>query len=419
MTGFAPIARPKTGERVIVMGSRRFPTSYQPHAYLIKNVSLIDTATRTIVPKTSVRVRNGIIESVQPSGKVPSAKEEVDAAGLFLMPGLIDMHVHLVWDGSPDPLTTMKREGSRLAMARGIANARQSLACGVTTLRDLGSVDDVDIEIARVFESGLMFGPTVVPAGRIIQPTGGHVPEIGLIADSRDELVKAVRTMKARGAGVIKVAATGGAYGPEEIGPSVYPQEDLKTIVKEAHRLGLRVASHSLGKAGTTHAVHAGVDTIEHGAQIPEDVLREMKSRNSFLVPTLAVYKKLSESQGQVVPWYVEKSKQVVAWHRDTIRLAAAVGVAIALGTDAGSPNFGPHPSVFIEMETMVGYGLSTWDTLTAATWSAAAALAREASIGSVEAGKKADLILLAENPVSDIRAMRSVKQVIKNGIIL
>ena len=199
----------------------------------------------------------------------------------------------------------------------------------------------------------------------------------------------------------------------------MYPREDLETIVAEAHQLGLRVASHSLGKTGITDAVRAGIDTIEHGANISDDVLLEMKDRNTFLIPTLAVYKRLSESRGQVLDWYVDKSKQVVAWHRDTIRRALAMGVAIALGTDAGSPNFGPHPSVFIEMETMVDYGLSCWDVLVAATHGAATALARQTSIGSVEAGKKADLVLLGENPVNDIRAMRSLKRVIKNGVIL
>ena len=396
-----------------------FPISYQSHDYLIKNVSILDAAKRTVVSGAAVRIQNGMIAEVFTSGNVPTVKESFDAAGQFLMPGMIDMHVHLVWDGSPDPLTTMRKDGAYLAMARGIANARKSLASGVTCLRDVGSVDNVSIDIARAFESGLIFGPTVVASGSIIQPTGGHVPELGLIADSKDELVKAVRMMKVKGAGVIKVASTGGAYGPEEIGPSVYPEEDLKVIVQEAHRLGLRVASHSLGKTGITYAVRAGINTIEHGANIPDEVLLEMKKRNTCLIPTLAVYKKLSESRGQILDWYVEKSKQVVAWHRDTIRQAMSIGVPIALGTDAGSPNFGPHPSVFVEMETMVEYGLSPWDVLAAATCNAAAALGRENSIGSIEAGKKADLILLRNNPVLDIRVMRSVRQVIKNGIML
>ena len=401
------------------MQAKSFPTVYQPHDYLLKNVSLIDVTAREILPGAAVRIHDGMIEAVYTSGKTPDVKDSFDGAGRFLMPGMIDMHVHLVWDGSPDPLTTMRKDGSHAAMARGIANARQSLACGVTTLRDVGSVDDVDIDIARTFESGLLFGPTVIPAGRIIQATGGHVPELGLIADSKDELVKAVRTMKAKGAGVIKVASTGGAYGPEEIGPSVYPEESLRIIVQEAQRLGLRVASHSLGKTGITHAVRAGINTIEHGANIPEDVLLEMKGRNTFLIPTLAVYKKLSESRGQILDWYVEKSKQVVAWHRETIKQALKIGVPIALGTDAGSPNFGPHPSVFVEMETMVDYGVSTWDVLAAATCNAAEALGRRNCMGAVEAGKKADLILLRENPVADIRAMHSICQVIKQGIML
>ena len=396
-----------------------FPISYQSHDYLIKNVSILDVAKRTVVSGAAVRIRDGMIAEVFTAGNVPVVKDSFDAAGQFLMPGMIDMHVHLVWDGSPDPLTTMRKDGPYLAMARGIANARKSLASGVTCLRDVGSVDNVSIDIARTFDSGLIFGPTVVASGSIIQPTGGHVPELGLIADSKDELVKAVRTMKVKGAGVIKVASTGGAYGPEEIGPSVYPEEDLKVIVQEAHRLGLRVASHSLGKTGITYAVRAGINTIEHGANIPDEVLLEMKNRNTCLIPTLAVYKKLSESRGQILDWYVEKSKQVVAWHRETIKQAMTIGVPIALGTDAGSPNFGPHPSVFVEMETMVEYGLSPWDVLAAATCNAAAALGLEKSIGSVEAGKKADLILLEENPVLDICVMRSVRQVIKNGIML
>lgn len=406
-------------KKAIAMKVEHFPVSYQPHDYLIQNVSLIDTAARSVVPKVSVRVRNGFIDSVHRTGRLPAVKERLTADGLFLMPGLIDLHVHLVWDGGPDPLTGMKREGPYRAMARGIANARQSLACGVTTLRDLGSVDDVAVDIARVFDSGLMFGPTVIPAGRIIQPTGGHVPDLGLIADSRDELVKAVRTLKARGAGLIKVAATGGAYGPEEIGPALYAREDLEIIVAEAHRLDLRVASHCLGEMGTTHAVRAGVDTIEHGANIPDDVLFEMKTRNTVLIPTLAVYRKLADSQGQVLDWYVKKAQQVVAWHRDTIRRALAMDVAIALGTDAGSPNFGPHPSVFVEMETMAAYGLSCWEVLVAATHGAAVALGQEGSLGSVEPGKQADLLLLHENPVNDLQAMRSAARVIKRGILL
>ena len=404
---------------MIQVSECRLPFSGGPREYIIKNAALLDIRQDEVVRGVSVRIQDDVIVELFTCPEIPAGVESFDAAGMYMMPGLIDLHVHLVWDGSADPLYTMTKEGNYLAFARGLMNARRSLEQGVTTLRDVGSVDDVAVDIARVFEAGMIFGPTVVGAGRIIQPTGGHVPELGYIADSRDELIKAVRYMKMRGAGVIKVASTGGAYGPEEIGPSVYSQEDLAVIVKEAHHLGLKVASHSLGRVGIENAVRAGIDTIEHGADISSDVLYEMKEKSTYFVPTLAVYKKLSESSGQIPEQYVDKSKTVVAWHRETFRNAMEIGVPIALGTDAGSPNFGPHPSVLLEMCTMGQYGMKPADILRAATHTAAAALGKSQMIGAIEAGKKADILLLKENPLEDIRRINSICQVIKSGVML
>ena len=390
-----------------------------PREYIIKNANLIDVTNGEVIKGISLHIQDDMITEFVALSKIPTGIKIVDATGLFMLPGLIDMHVHLVWDGSPDPLSTMAREGNYMAFARGIANARKSLAQGVTTLRDVGSVDDVAIDIGKTFDTGLMFGPTIIGAGRIIQPTGGHVPDLGYIADSKDELIKAVRYLKMRGAGVIKIASTGGAYGPEEIGPSVYPLEDLMIVAKEAHRIGLKVSSHSLGKIGIEYAVRAGIDTIEHGADISDEVLKEMKEKNTCLIPTLAVYKKLSESSGQIPECYVEKSKTVVSWHKDTFRRAMNMGVSIALGTDAGSPNFGPHPSVFLEMLTMNDYGMSSAAVLRAATQTAAIALGKDKLIGTIEIGKKADIILLKENPLIDITKINSLHQVIKNGVMI
>ena len=401
------------------MLKKSFPLSLAPHSYIIKNANLIDVKNGDIVQGVSLHIKDGFIAEIYKGSKIPAMFDTFDATGLFLMPGFIDMHVHLVWDGSPDPLGTMKNEGTNMALIRGMANARKSLAQGVTTMRDVGSVDDVGIDIAKAFASGLFFGPTVVAAGRIIQPTGGHVPDLGYIADSHDELVKAVRYLKMRGANVIKVASTGGAYGPEEIGPSVYPQKDLEIIVSEAHRLGLRVASHSLGKVGIENAVRAGVNTIEHGADISMEVLGEMQKKRMYLIPTLAVYKTLSESSGVIPELYVEKSKTVVSWHKETFRNAIKMGTPIALGTDAGSPNFGPHPSVFLEMITMVQYGMKSIDVLRAATMTAAEALGKDNEIGTIETGKKADILLLKENPLEDIMKIQDLCQVIKAGIMI
>jgi imidazolonepropionase-like amidohydrolase len=404
---------------MIQLSKTHFSTSTVAQEYIIKNANLIDVKNGELVKKVSLRIKDGMIAEQLKLSEIPSGIEVFDATGLFMLPGLIDMHVHLVWDGSPNPLTTMKQEGNYLALARGIANAQESLRQGVTTLRDVGSVDDTAIDIAKIFESGLLFGPTIIAAGRIIQPTGGHVPDMGYIADSKEELIKAVRYLKMRGASVIKIASTGGAYGPEEIGPSVYPLEDLEIVVNEAHRLGLNVASHSLGKIGIENAVQAGINTLEHGANTSIEVLKKMKEKNTYLIPTLAVYKKLSESHGQISDIYVEKSKQVVAWHKETFHHAMQIGVPIALGTDAGSPNFGPHPSVFLEMYTMKDYGMSPAAILRAATQTAAEALGKDKLIGTIASGKKADILLLKDNPLEDITKIQTLCQVIKNGVMV
>ena len=392
----------------------------QKHEYLLQNVQLVDVAAGEVKEKSVLHIRDGLVEGVYSSGEnLPRVAECMDGQGRYALPGLIDLHVHLVWDGSPSPLTTMRDEGVYQALGRGVANAQASLAQGVTTVRDVGSVDNVAVDIMALVDRGVLLGPDVVAAGSIIQPTGGHVPELGHIADSPDELVKAVRTMKARGAAAIKVASTGGAYGPEEIGPSLYSQKDLEIIVREAHRLGMKVASHSLGKVGIENAVCAGVDTIEHGADIADEVLQLMKRQGTFLVPTLAVYKKLSESSGEIPEAYVEKSRTVTAWHQDTFRRAMALGVGIALGTDAGSPNFGPHPSVFVEMQAMEAYGMKAPDILRCATCAAAKALGREATVGSLEEGKQADLLLVKENPLQKLAALFTDKKVIAKGVAL
>ena len=390
----------------------------QKSEYLLKNVTLVDSVHNQLEKGVSIYIKDGIIEKVD-DPHVPSNVECIDAAGMYALPGLIDMHVHLIWDGTLEPVLHMQNEGSYVAMVRGIANAQQSLACGVTTLRDVGSMNNVAIHISKIFESGLMLGPTVVAAGGILQPTGGHVPSIGYIADSHDELVKAVRDLKTMGAGVIKVAATGGAYGPEEIGPSIYRKEDLKVIADEAHNLGLKVAAHTLGIVGIDNAVFAGINTIEHGANMSPEALKEMKKTNHTLVPTLAIYKKFGESTGILDEIYVKKAQTVVEWHKKTFANAMEEGVSICVGTDAGSPNFGPHPAVFREMCTMSEYGMSNAEVLQSATLRAAKALGMEDTLGSIEAGKQADIILLKDNPLDDVRNISSLKQVIKKGIMI
>ena len=228
--------------------------------YWLINSNFIDVVNGVISEHKNIRIKDGIISEIT-DFNTENLNNAIDCSGLFLTPGLIDMHVHITWDGGEAPVRTMLDEGNYVAALRGLANAQSSLKKGVTTIREVGSPDDTAIDISNAINRGIVKGPNLIPSGRIIQCTGGHVPEVGIIADTSDEIMKAIRYLKAKGAQWIKVAATGGAYGPEEIGPVLYTEEELALIVKESHRLNLKVAAHALSEIGIKNCIDAGCAT--------------------------------------------------------------------------------------------------------------------------------------------------------------
>ncbi len=366
-------------------------------------------------------LENGLLAQV--GGEPGTGEETVSYSGRYLTPGLIDMHTHMVWDGtSSNPGQKMVDEGSYVAMLRALYNSQLAVRKGVTTVRDVGCSDDVSIHLNHAMRLGLVKGCDIIPCGSSIMGTFGHVPSIGRIADTEGELVRAVREVKTllTEAGEpcqwIKVMATGGAAGPEEVGPSMYSVAQLKAIVEEAHRLHMKVCAHSLSREGIINCIEAGIDSIEHGADIPEEYLHKMKEKGLAYVPTLSVYRILSESAGILPPNTVRKSKQVHENHKTTFRKAYEIGVTIALGTDAGSMNFGEHPSVAREMADMCDLGMSTVDVIRSATITAANVLGLK-SKGSLAAGKIADIVVLDRNPLEDIGAFADgIVAVYKDG---
>lgn len=366
-------------------------------------------------------LENGLLAQV--GGEPGTGEETVSYSGRYLTPGLIDMHTHMVWDGtSSNPGQKMVDEGSYVAILRALYNSQLAVRKGVTTVRDVGCSDDVSIHLNHAMRLGLVKGCDIIPCGSSIMGTFGHVPSIGRIADTEGELVRAVREVKTllTEAGEpcqwIKVMATGGAAGPEEVGPSMYSVAQLKAIVEEAHRLHMKVCAHSLSREGIINCIEAGIDSIEHGADIPEEYLHKMKEKGLAYVPTLSVYRILSESAGILPPNTVRKSKQVHENHKTTFRKAYEIGVTIALGTDAGSMNFGEHPSVAREMADMCDLGMSTVDVIRSATITAANVLGLK-SKGSLAAGKIADIVVLDRNPLEDIGAFADgIVAVYKDG---
>lgn len=378
------------------------------------NANYLDVREGKIVENATIRLQDGMIRDVGYPAPV-DASAVMDCSGKFVTPGLVDMHVHIVWDGGPAPVRTMLDEGNYVAAFRGLANAQACLKNGVTTVRDVGCPDDVAIHLSHAIRRGIVKACDIVPCGRALQITGGHVPEVGLIADTSDEILKAIRYLKSIGAKWIKIMATGGAYGPEEIGPVLYSEEEMSLIVRESHRLHMKVAAHALSKVGIINCIEAGIDTIEHGAVIPEEYLKKMKAKNLAYIPTLSVYKDLSAGHGVIPDNIIAKAQFVVENQKKTFKTAMKLGVNIALGTDAGSPGYGPHPSVLKEMLVMEEYGMDKATIIRSATLNAAAILEND-RIGVIEPGKQADLVVLEKNPLEDLQAFSNICAVFKNG---
>lgn len=362
------------------------------------------------------------VTGIYPPGQVPrSAIEDDDVTveldDAFVLPGLIDSHVHLVWSGGPDPASDVDREGEQLTVVRAVANARSQLAAGITTVRDLGSNWDVAITLARAVDRNICEGPTVVAAGRTVIMTGGHDPFWGIFSDGVDAVTSAVRRQVSIGAEVIKTAATGGAYGRsegEEIGQAELSFEELSAIASEAHRFGRKVAAHALGNEGIRNAVLAGIDTIEHGVFLDEETVAAMRERGTVLCPTLATYRTLAEGDG--IPAYaVDKARRAVAAHRESFAMALSAGIPVIAGTDAGAPNL-PHPSLVDELEVLHEYGMPVVDALKAATSDAAAAMGHQDRAGQIRVQAPADLVVVEDDPFADLGNLRKVWGVIRSG---
>lgn len=336
----------------------------------------------------------------------------VDCTDQYLVPGIIDAHVHLVWDGtSTDPMGDTILDGDYVCFARGVRGAMDSLKAGVTTVRDVGSNNDTAIPLASAINRGIIPGCHILPTGGATQGSYGHCPMIGYIANTEAELITRIKKLKGYNIEMqipplhwAKIMASGGAAGLEDVGPCMYSPKELEAVSYEAHRLNMKVAAHALSYDAISKCVDAGIDTIEHGAEMTGEILQKMKENGQCWVPTLAVYKSLVESKGKIADVIVQKAKVVAEKQRTAFRKALAIGTTMLVGSDAGSANFGPHPSAYLEMFAMNEYGMPTEEVIRCAT----IIPARELGVGdrgSLEVGKLADIVILNKNPLQDLHA--------------
>lgn len=389
-------------------------------ALVIKNVNLVDVAQGRLLENRTLSVINDFIAKISKGDT--GQKEEgdvVEGDGLYAMPGLIDLHTHLIWSGGADPVDTVEKEGAQVSLLRAASNAFTTLRHGITCVRDLGSNEDSTLYLAAAVERGYLPGPRIISCGCTIIMTGGHDPFWGIEADGETELVKAVRDQVRKGAKVIKISATGGVYGRLE-GESVesveLTAEEIGVICREAHRFDLKVAAHAISEKGIWNCIEQGVDTIEHGHFMTRDAISAMKEKEITWVPTLYVYRQIAE--GKDLPFYaVSKARKIVDIHRKAFEDGMKQGVDFGAGSDAGSPNT-PHGALLDEIEAMVEYGCPPAKAIQAATVNGARALGLEKELGTLESGKKADILVLKKNPLENIANLREIYCVIKDGVV-
>ena len=392
-------------------------------AHLIRNITLIDGLGGEPHHDWAVAVEGERIAWIGPSAQAPAfdPHDVVDGKGHSLLPGMINSHVHLCNDGSADLFGQVLNDSIPIATIRSVLNARLTLAAGITTVRDCGAASQIAIEIAKAVDRGLIEGPRVRAAGRVVTMTGGHGHFIGREADGPDEVRKAVRAEIKGGANFIKVMATGGVLTPG-VDPSqtAFQLDELQAAVEEAHKAGRPAASHAIGHGGIKNALRAGIDSIEHGFYLDDEAVNLALKNETFLVPTLIAVDQIvnNGAKGGIADWVVKKAEGESGHHRESFVLAVKSGMRIAAGTDAGTP-FNPHGDLPLELAKMVEFGLSPMLALVAATSNAARLLRMDDQIGSVEKGKVADLILVPGDPLKDIGAMRRPAFVMKSGRVV
>lgn len=373
----------------------------------------------------SILIDQGTIQAIYEAGRepqLPANVEEIDAQGKTILPGLINLHTHISLDGrSPDPYGTALKDGPYIMLVKAMHAAKEYLQSGVTTIRDLGAMDGVDFGVKRAITEGLIIGPRMLVSGRPLCITGGHGRPLSMEVDGADSARHAARLQLKDGADVIKLMATGGVMSPGANLGSQLTLEEMKAAVEEANKAGKIVSAHAHGVEGIKNAILAGVTTVEHGTFLDQEAAQMMVERGTYLVSTLSCGRLMLGEEGikAGVPEYLrEVARLVTEKQLESLRLAHEIGVKISPGTDSGMP-LTPHGTMVEEFRLLIQIGLSSDEALGAATRVAADILGLGDKIGTIEAGKLADVLAVNGDPLSDCQSLANVAWVMKEGQIV
>ncbi len=383
---------------------------------LFQNAKILDVINKQVI-EGSILVENGIIAAVGADVAADGA-DVVDMGGKAILPGLFNGHVHLVEDETANFNPNKSICNVTLDALQYIKDFIES---GVTFIRDMGGMEYVEMDLRAAAAQGRIVAPDMQVSGYLITMTGGHGWFMGREADGPDECRKAAREQLKKGADWVKIMATGGIItkGAEPGAPQL-TEEEMRAAIEEAHKCGVRTATHAQGMTGIKNALRAGIDTIEHGFFMDDWCFDWMKEHNVYYVPTLAaVYWILKTGVAGGVPEFmVRKAESIFDAHQETFRNAYKAGVKIVLGTDAGTP-YNPHSKTAFEMILMRDAGMDIWDVLRSGTIVAAEMCSVEKTHGSIEVGKRANLTVYAENPLDNLETVMDCRMTVIGGKIV
>ncbi len=402
---------------------------------VLRAARLIDGTGARTINNAVIVVTDDRIVAVGPASNVPvpAGARVLDLGDVTLLPGFIDAHTHIIGRTLGDPLADLAvvKDYAAYGAIVGVANARNTLLAGFTTIRVVGTRHFDDMALRQAITDGRVPGPRMENAGNLIGITGGHCDQNGFtpgliqygpadgVADGVEQVRAAVRYQVKSGADVIKMCATGGVLSEgDAVGATQYTYEEMKALVDEATKLGRKVAAHAHGTEGIKLAVRAGVASIEHGSFLDDEGAKMMAQHGTFLVPTMMAGEAVERfaKNGVLKGLRAEKALAAGAAVRKATKIAVANHVQIALGTDAGVI---PHGTNAREFSLLVDWGgLTPMAALTAGTLNGAKLLGWDARIGSLAPGKLADIVAVPGDPLADIHATERVSFVMKGGVI-
>jgi imidazolonepropionase-like amidohydrolase len=392
---------------------------------------MIDPATGRALANPAILIDDGKVVSAGSAltMKPPAGATLVDLGNRTILPGLIDMHTHLIGDATLGGYNGLGQAGDSAAIY-GVANAQKTLHAGFTTVRDVGNDGFADVALRDAVNAGVVPGPRIFASGPPVGIIGGHCSDNNLQPHDAESLGEGVATgpweMRAKvrrnikfGADLIKTCSTGGVFSKGTTpGAEQNTVEEIAAVVAEAHSRGLKVASHAHGNAGIKNAIRAGVDTIEHASYLDDEAIRMAKSKGVYLAMDIynTEYTQTEGRKNGALEESLRKDAEIAEIQRESFRAAVKAGAKVVYGTDSGVYPHGDNAKQFF---WMVKYGMTPAEAIRSATTLAAEALGKAGELGCLSAGCAADIIAVAGDPLADVTALETVSFVMKGGDVI